>query len=226
MNDFNEKFRSTLAEQMTYLPEITQKALKSFDWATQLLSIGKEYGLHIDQLEDLQLETMLVLVGIIPAESYETELETKLAISPAEAVKIIQAVNTQIFIPIHDYIVNDGDKKSTMTPETSETNVMESAGFHMTDDETPITIKTEPVRVGGVGGTTQSIPESKPEPILQANGAPLQFHPDTAAVQPLVAEPIPVASQTVSLSKEKLEKMYQDRQKTIDATLQSMDQIS
>lgn len=209
---------------MAYLPEITQKALKSFDWATQLLSIGKEYGLHIDQLEDLQLETMMVLVGIIPPESYEVELETKLAISPAEAAKILKAVNTQIFVPIHDYIVNDGDNK-VITPEVSETNVMESAGFHMTDDETPITIQTQPVRTGGLGGTTQSIPESKPEPEIQSGPAPLQFHPDTAPAQTPVPELVPTMP-TVSLSKEKLEKMYQDRQKTIDATLQSMDQIT
>jgi hypothetical protein len=60
---------------------------------------------------------------------------------------------------------------------------------------------------------------------------PLQFHPEeeksatpTIPVQPIISTETTPAP--ITLSKEKLEAMYHDRQKTIDATLQSMDQVS
>lgn len=214
----NEKIRQQFEEQLVYLPEINQRALRSFDWATELVSIGKTYGLHIDELEDLQIETMLLLVGLTSPDEYEKELIERLAISPIEAEKIIQDVNKHIFSPIHDYIVSGGAKA-----QTTPTTIMESAGLQMTNDETPV--QTTPdvlVRVGGSVATVQSIPESKPLPT-----SPLQFHPtaekSTEPVLPEITIPKPP---NIILSKEKLEQVSQNRQKVIDETLQSMDQVS
>ncbi len=239
--NMNEKLRQSFEEQLVYLPEINQQALKSFDWATELLSIGKNYGLHIDQLEDLQIETMLVMVGLVQVKDYPDELITRLAISPSEANRIIEQVNERIFTPIHDYIVNGGPKIIT-TP----TGVMESAGFEITNDDAPLVTKTDNfTRVGGVASPMQTIiaddvkpvPQSTPvtpavsAPVTVSGTTPLQFHPEEEkSTTPLIpVQPI-ISTETtptpVMLSKEKLEAMYHDRQKTIDATLQSMDQVS
>lgn len=232
----NEKLRQSFEEQLVYLPEINQRALKSFDWATELLSIGKNFGLHIDELEDLQLETMLVMVGLVQVKDYPNELINKLAISPAEANKIIEQVNDRIFTPIHDYIVNGGSKVID-TPK----GVLESAGFEITDDDAPLVTKTDNfARMGGVASPMQAIiPDditpvpSQPvtAPVITTGTTPLQFHPDEekTPTATIPVQPIPVTPTTpapVVLSKEKLDTLYQDRQKTIDATLQSMDQIS
>lgn len=223
----NEKLRQQFEEELVYLPEINQQALKSFDWATELLAIGKNYGLHIDELEDLQIETMLVMVGLVPPENYQNELITRLAISPTEANKIIEQVNERIFTPIHDYIVNGGPKKTT-TPA----GVMESAGFEITNDDTPLTpVADKLVRVGGVPQPIQMNPDINPVPQPTPTTtpvSPLQFHPEESKTttpeiptQPLPPEPVA----TTQLSKEKLNALYHDRQKTIDATLQSMDPV-
>lgn len=235
----NEKLRQSFEEQLVYLPEINQQALKSFDWATELLSIGKNYGLHIDQLEDLQVETMLVLVGLVQVTNYQSELINRLAVSPSEANRIIEQVNDRIFQPIHDYIVNGGPKIVT-TP----TDVMESAGFEITNDDAPVVTQAENlVRIGGVGSPMQTIitddvkpvpqpiPVTPATPVTVSGTTPLQFHPEeeksvtpTIPVQPIISTETTPAP--ITLSKEKLEAMYHDRQKTIDATLQSMDQVS
>jgi hypothetical protein len=197
----NDKLRQQFNDQLTYLPEINQRALQSFDWATELIAIGHGYGLHIDQLEDLQIETMLVLVGLTPANDYQNEIVTRLAISPSEADKIITEVNSRIFTPIHDYIVRGG-------PESAPTSqsVMTSAGFQM--------------------GTETPAPVSRPVVIQNSpTSSPLQFSPTTqpvAQVQPLAD---PVVHPSVQLSMDKLKKLYQDRQQVVDATIQSMDQI-
>lgn len=222
----NEKIRQQFEEQLAYLPTINQEALKAFDWATELIGIGKNYGLHVDELEDLQIETMLLLVGLTSPDNYEKELIERLAIPPSEVNKIIEQINERIFTPIHEHIVNGGPKTQS-TPAT----IMESAGLEMTKDDSP-TLSTQNtdtlVRVGGEHPTGQSLPESKPvgQPIPPS---PLQFHPaEEKSIQPeTVAETTPVAPKisTLSLSKEKLEQISQNRQKTVDATLQSMDQV-
>lgn len=236
--NMNDKLRKSFEEQLVYLPEINQQALKSFDWATELLSIGKNYGLHIDQLEDLQIETMLVLVGLVQPEEYANELIMRLAISPSEANRIIEQVNDRIFTPIYDYIVNGGPKVAT-TP----TGVMESAGFEITNDDAPVVTQTENfVRVGGIASPMQTIiaddvkPVPQPiqpaavTPTITTGTTPLQFHPDEekspVADIPVQTIPVETTPTPITLSKEKLEALYHDRQKTIDATLQSMDQVS
>ena len=219
----NEKLQQTFEEQLTYLPSINQQALQSFDWATELVGIGKQYGLHVDQLDDLQIETMLVLVGVVSADDYPNELITRLAISPSEADKIIEQVNDLIFTPIHDYIVRGGP---IMNP-TTDTAIMADAGLQMTNqDITPITPTNPLVRVGG---------ESMVQPVINASvsntvtpsSSPLVFNPQTTPKTQPVEVPatvLPTNEPTIMTSREKLEKIYQDRKKNIDATLQSMDQ--
>lgn len=224
----NEKLRQQFEDQLIYLPAINQEALRSFDWATELIAIGKNYGLHIDELDDLQIETMLVLVGLITAEQYPNELINRLAISPTEADKIISDINERVFIPIHDYIVSGG-KKAEQTPKT----IMESAGFQITTEESPVPAITTPlVRTGGDTMTGQSLPDSKPAvPTPVIPPSPLQFHPSepTTAVEAPVT-PVPISDPIITMppipfSKEKLEQVYHERQKAIDTTLQSMDPV-
>lgn len=215
----NDKLRQQFEEQLTYLPDINQQAMRSFDWATELISIGHGYGLHIDQLEDLQIETMLVMVGLTPPEKYQDELITRLALSPIEADRIIEEVNKRIFSPIHNYIVRGGPEKPV-----APMSVMESAGITMTTEETPINITGDTmVRMGG-STPVQSIPDTKPVVINQTNAMPLQFTPNTTPdIAPISITPTSAINPTIQLSMEKLQKMVQDKQQVIDATIQSME---
>lgn len=219
----NEKLRQTFEEQLTYLPAINQQALRSFDWATELVGIGKQYGLHVDQLDDLQIETMLVLVGITNPDDYPNELITRLAISPSEADKIIEQVNDRIFTPIHDYIVHGGP---IMNP-TTDTAIMADAGIQMANqDITPITPTNPLVRVGGEP-MVQPVINTSISNTVTAPVSPLVFNPQTTPQTQPVEVPVtilPTTEPSIMTSREKLEKIYQDRKKNIDATLQSMDQ--
>lgn len=224
----NDKLRQQFEDQLTYLPAINQQALRSFDWATELVAIGKNYGLHIDELDDLQIETMLVLVGLVDPGQYQNELINRLAISPTEAGKIIEDINDRVFTPIHDYIVSGGQKA-----EATPTTIMESAGFQMTTEDTPVpsTNTTPLVRTGGDTPIAQSLPESKPIPAPVIPPSPLQFHPveekstEPAPIAVMPATPVVAAAAPIPFSKEKLEQLYQERQKTIDTTLKSMDPV-
>jgi hypothetical protein len=101
-------FQKHYEENLALLPEISQKALRSFNWVSVLLDIGKSYALQLDELEDLQVETMMLLVGVVSPDEYETEMTKILPVSRVEIDKLLDEVNTKILAPIHDYIVNGG----------------------------------------------------------------------------------------------------------------------
>ncbi len=86
----------------------------------------------------------------------------------------------------------------------------------MTTDDTPIVLETPIVRQGGGASFTQSIPETRP-----GAPTPLSFNPNNPVAPTTVQTPV---TNPQSLSKEKLEKLYQQRQQKIDMTLQTMDQ--
>ncbi len=118
-----DHLKTVYEEQLLELPKINQEALKSFEWEKKLFEIARKYGLHIDQTEDFWTETMLVLVGLEPATTYEDKLMTEIAVSPADAEKITIDVNTQIFGPIHDFIIRGGPVvEKNQNPKPQEPN--------------------------------------------------------------------------------------------------------
>jgi hypothetical protein len=213
----NENFQKTFEEQLAYLPEVNQRALRSFDWATKILDIGKTHGLYIDQLEDLQVETMLVLVGLISPDDYPKEIMNRLAISPTETDKLIADINDTIFTPIHDYIVNQESQKIIPVGTDSQTpqpisfgSPLEQAGIEPTLDETPSpTPDVTLIRKGGSPAFGNTVPETRPN----SDYKPLTFTPNVTTT-PVDTAPIP-------LSTEKLQKLYQQRQQIIDTALKN-----
>lgn len=227
----NSKLQQQFEEQLQYLPEINQQALRSFNWAEELIAIGKKHGLPIDSLEDLQIETMLVLVGLVSPEEYPDELATRLAISPAQVEMILGDVNDKILVPIHDFIINGGQKplsepgfNPTIQSEIqtapqnipihvqSETtqNPLHAAGIDITTDDSPtIFPETSVVRMGGIPST---IPETKPV------GTPLTFQPEqTTSILPEIQPP---------LSLQKLQSISEQRKKVIDITIENSNRMA
>lgn len=108
MNTLSPSLQSVLDNRLRYLPEITGKAINSIDWSSKLITIGKKYGLHIDEMEEFQGAVLKSMIGLVPPEKFESELTSTLALSPVDVEKIIHEINDTIFEPIHDYIVHQG----------------------------------------------------------------------------------------------------------------------
>jgi hypothetical protein len=148
-----------IEEQIKTLPSVTQRALHDFDWKTQILSIGKTYDLNLDQLDTLEQETTLILVGLIPASSYVSELKKRLEISTTAASQIVEDANQKIFMPLRDlvlqYAEEDRDQHATLR----------DAGIHIGEDSETSTA----VDNNQVGETTlNTTPETaKKESIIE-----------------------------------------------------------
>ena len=111
----SSNLQSLLDNRLHYLPEITGKAISSFDWSTKIIDIGRKYGLHMDEMEDLQTVVLKSLIGLLPSDQFENNLINELALSPSNADKMISDINDQIFSPIHEFVMNKGKKPDTLT---------------------------------------------------------------------------------------------------------------
>jgi hypothetical protein len=123
----SSNLQSILDNRLRYLPDITAKAIASVDWATKLSEIARGYGLHMDEVEDLQSVVMRSMVGMIPPQNFEQELISALALSPANAEKIIGEINANVFQPIHDFVMAGGKAPDGMV----------SAGLHVEESLAP-----------------------------------------------------------------------------------------
>jgi hypothetical protein len=104
----SSNLQSILTNRLRYLPEITGKAINSIDWPTKVVEIGHKYGLHIDDIEELQTVVLKSMTGLASPADFETNLISATAASPATIEKLIQDLNHHIFEPIHNFVMTDG----------------------------------------------------------------------------------------------------------------------
>lgn len=90
--------------EISKLPNEVQEILMTFDWVGRAEEIGKKYVLNENEINDFQIETMLVLLGLADEEDYAASIENNIETTKNEAEKMAEEVREKIFIPIHDLI--------------------------------------------------------------------------------------------------------------------------
>lgn len=133
MANLSSNLQSVLDNRLRYLPEITGKAINSIDWASRIITIGHKYGLHVDEMEEFQGVVLKSMIGLIVPENFEAELINTLALSPATTEQVIRELNTQVFEPIHDFVMNGGKvdelKKTGIILTSAEPEAMPAEKF-------------------------------------------------------------------------------------------------
>lgn len=94
-----EKLKQKMKEEIARLPKEKQDAIHSIDWGKISEEIGKKYLLSESEINELQLETGLVLIGLVDFELYKLNIEN-IGMSREEAENIAMEVLEKIFTPI------------------------------------------------------------------------------------------------------------------------------
>jgi hypothetical protein len=160
----SSNLQSILENRLRYLPDITRKAINSIDWPSELVSIGKKYGMHVDEMEDFQSVVMRGMTGLLSPEKFEDELISSLALSPANAEKILLEVNDRVLEPIHDYVINKGAAHDPL----KATGLVVEQG---TEDETSTVPVQTPAAATSTSTTVFEVPAS-PEPTPKPTAKP------------------------------------------------------
>lgn len=162
----SSNLKSILDARLHYLPEITASAIRSVDWPNHVISIAQHYGLHMSDIEDLQMVVLKSMTGLLNPHDFEQNIINATALSPATVEQIIIELNNKIFEPIHDYVVNGGHQES---------NTLAQHGIEIAPDEEIIPPITEtPIR-DTVSAHEIIIPTS-PEPVIAKPLVTGDFH--------------------------------------------------
>jgi len=118
-----DKLKNIIKEQMPFLPKEVQDSISSLDWVEITEKIGKKYLLNEEEIINLQVETMLVLLGLEEGEAYSRNIENEVGTSAEEAEKIADDADEKIFTPIYNAYTENIKKSGKVKNGKPEQNL-------------------------------------------------------------------------------------------------------
>jgi hypothetical protein len=86
----------TITERITELPDYIQESLAAVPWLDTLNDIAAKYRLNEQQMASFVTETAMVLLEVLPAQLYKTNLINHVVVSGEIADQIIRDVRERI----------------------------------------------------------------------------------------------------------------------------------
>jgi hypothetical protein len=184
------------------LPAETLNAIAAIDWKAAIMGIRQKKGYNFEQLGALEIETELLLCGLVSSNDYPKEVQRRMNISRAETDDIINEMNMSVFRKIKEELIKNTErkkifeqkKKEEQTPESEKTtytpiNKVEtpiSIGVHRDDGEVLKSagievVKNEPVN------TNSNIGEESREDLLKK----IEHPASTRIIEPTQGGPSP-----------------------------------
>src|SRR5207253_2076583 len=112
------------------------------------------------------------MIGLIAPDRFEQELIAALAVSPANADKIIAVLNAQVFEPIHDYVLRGKPSTDTLAKTGI---VIESAApeevHTVTESLAAYSAGTREIDLGTTMEPKPAVPAAPPTPTLAMLGS-------------------------------------------------------
>lgn len=119
-----EKLQQIILEELNKLPSETREAVNSLNWISVTEEVGKSHLLDDEEVESLQVEVLLGLIGIADADTFVANIEDNVGTSKEEAGKIADEVGEKIFYPIikktEEIVVSNlGSKRPNLSQNVS-----------------------------------------------------------------------------------------------------------
>ena len=122
------------------LPKETLKAINSVDWREVILGMREKKGYSYEQLEDLELETELLLCGLLNPSDYPKELEERMKLPKPQIDLLVQEMNEFVFKKIKDELIKNTERQEIFIKKEEKIE-----GSLTSPTPNPIPIKTVPV---------------------------------------------------------------------------------
>lgn len=98
----NEDHVAQIQKRIEELPQDVQSAIASADFDQKIQKIGQKHSLHIDQVEKLGDEIMLVMLGFMNSDNFISNITTQVNVTPTQAAAIAADVNSEILFAIRE----------------------------------------------------------------------------------------------------------------------------
>ena len=140
MDNATDSLQIKIEKAKTQLPEITRRAIDAVPWQTVILEMRTSKGYTFEQLGDLEIETELLLCGLLHTEEYPKELEKRMGITKAQADVLVNDMNELVFKKIREKMIASTEQKQESkeitTPQTTKPQIptmimpQKEAGIH------------------------------------------------------------------------------------------------
>ena len=120
MDDTIDLLQIKIEKAKEMLPAETVNAIAAADWKAAILGMRLKKGYTFEQLGDLELETELMLCGLVSPEDYPKELENRMGISGAEANELVNEMNDLVFKKIREELIRNTERKEIFRNKTAE----------------------------------------------------------------------------------------------------------
>jgi hypothetical protein len=191
MDDTIDLLQVKIENAKRQLPEDTQNAIAAVDWKAAILSLRAKNGYTFEQLGDLELETELLLAGLVSPENYPKELGDSMGLSKREVDELVNNMNEQVFTKIKEELIKNTERKKIFAKNIpisrhaekeikNDTQILHSAGieiipspsvFSATDtggekkETLPVLEKLELAAEPSGNILVSDLGEKKPEPV-------------------------------------------------------------
>ncbi len=99
-----EELKNKINEQLKTLPKESLDAVHSFDWLAQITAVGNSHGLLEQDIDNLAIETVLVMTGLAYPQDIAMNIEDEVGIPRNQAEIVAQELLAQVFVPIANKI--------------------------------------------------------------------------------------------------------------------------
>ncbi len=168
----NPEIEKEIKDQIASLPERVRAIIASTDITGEIIKIKEKHHLMLDQISTLEIETMMVMIGLEPAEDFVDNLQENLKIDEKKAIDIANDVNESIFKEIR-HAMMEQDTEEEGEEDGKETLNKDSILWEI-ENPTPISQTIKPfIKVEDAVKTQSNIPEIAPSQTLQKYTAPI-----------------------------------------------------
>ena len=131
------------------LPAETRQAIDAVNWKMAILGMHQSKGYNFEQLGDLEIETELLLCGLLSVDNYPKELEKRMKIPKNQVDVLVNEMNELVFKKIREELIKNTEKNkenkiSTPIPIKTETikkndvEILKQAGIEINETPHPI----------------------------------------------------------------------------------------
>lgn len=105
-----EELKKITEEEISKLSKEKQEAINSIKWTDIIQEIGNKNGLMENETSNIQLKTLLFIIGLIDIETYKFNVE-EIVVSSETTKKIVGEIFEKVFAPIANKIEASIKKK-------------------------------------------------------------------------------------------------------------------
>ena len=166
MDDTVDLLQIKIEQAKAQLPEDTLNAIAAVDWQAAIFGMREKYGYNFEQLESLDLETELLLCGLLSPRDYPREIEKRMGISRIAADELVKEMNEMVFSKIKEELIKNTERKKIFqkNEQKNDSRILNDAGIKIVKESSDFSSPDK----GRSGGVEFNSPH--PDPLLKGEG--------------------------------------------------------